>query len=78
MVQFCAFCFRFDQWRQSKKHRVTLGEIIRSYRKTADLSQKKLAERADLRYGVSLTDSCISWKTTERMLRWGYEKLAKA
>jgi 3-deoxy-7-phosphoheptulonate synthase len=33
---------------------------------------------ADLRYGVSITDSCISWETTERMLRWGYEKLAKA
>ena len=33
---------------------------------------------ADLRYGVSLTDSCISWETTERLLRWGYEELAKA
>jgi 3-deoxy-7-phosphoheptulonate synthase len=34
---------------------------------------KKLS---DLRYGVSITDSCIGWETTERMLRWGYEKLA--
>jgi 3-deoxy-7-phosphoheptulonate synthase len=33
---------------------------------------------ADLRYGVSITDSCISWETTERLLGWGYEKLAKA
>jgi 3-deoxy-7-phosphoheptulonate synthase len=32
---------------------------------------------ADLRYGVSLTDACIGWETTERMLRWGYETLAK-
>jgi len=32
----------------------------------------------DLRYGVSLTDSCIGWETTERMLRWGYEALGKA
>jgi 3-deoxy-7-phosphoheptulonate synthase len=31
----------------------------------------------DLRYGVSLTDSCIGWETTERMLRWGYESLGK-
>ncbi|HTV75423.1 MAG TPA: 3-deoxy-7-phosphoheptulonate synthase [Candidatus Baltobacteraceae bacterium] len=31
----------------------------------------------DLRYGVSLTDSCIGWETTERMLRWGYEVLGK-
>ncbi|HTY88516.1 MAG TPA: 3-deoxy-7-phosphoheptulonate synthase [Candidatus Acidoferrum sp.] len=33
---------------------------------------------ADLRYGVSITDSCIGWETTERMLRWGYDALAKA
>jgi 3-deoxy-7-phosphoheptulonate synthase len=31
---------------------------------------------ADLRYGVSITDSCIGRETTERMLRWGYEMLA--
>ena len=31
-----------------------------------------------LRYGVSITDSCIGWETTERMLRWGYAALAKA
>jgi 3-deoxy-D-arabino-heptulosonate 7-phosphate (DAHP) synthase len=27
---------------------------------------------------VSITDSCIGWETTERMLRWGYEALSKA
>jgi 3-deoxy-7-phosphoheptulonate synthase len=32
---------------------------------------------ADLRYGVSITDPCIGWETTERMLRWGHEALAK-
>jgi 3-deoxy-7-phosphoheptulonate synthase len=31
----------------------------------------------DLRYGVSITDSCIGWETTERILRWGFETLAK-
>ena len=31
-----------------------------------------------LRYGVSITDSCIGWETTERMLRWGYEALKKS
>jgi len=30
-----------------------------------------------LRYGVSITDSCVGWETTERMLRWGYEALDK-
>jgi 3-deoxy-7-phosphoheptulonate synthase len=28
-----------------------------------------------LRYGVSITDSCIGWETTERMLRWGHAAL---
>ncbi len=32
-------------------------------------------DKADLRYGVSITDSCIGWETTERMLRWGHEQL---
>ena len=32
----------------------------------------------ELRYGVSITDSCIGWETTERMLRWGYERLASS
>jgi len=32
----------------------------------------------ELRYGVSITDSCLGWETTERMLRWGYEALKKA
>ena len=30
-----------------------------------------------LRYGVSITDSCVGWETTERMLRWGYAALKK-
>jgi 3-deoxy-7-phosphoheptulonate synthase len=32
---------------------------------------------SELRYGVSITDSCIGWEATERMLRWAYEKLAE-
>jgi 3-deoxy-7-phosphoheptulonate synthase len=31
-----------------------------------------------LRHGVSITDSCIGWETTGRMLRWGHETLSKA
>jgi 3-deoxy-7-phosphoheptulonate synthase len=36
------------------------------------------ANLKDLRYGISITDSCIGWEATERMLRWGYEALSKA
>ncbi len=32
---------------------------------------------SELRYGVSITDSCVGWEATERMLRWGYEALEK-
>jgi len=31
----------------------------------------------ELRYGVSITDACAGWETTERMLRWGYGALSK-
>jgi 3-deoxy-7-phosphoheptulonate synthase len=33
--------------------------------------------KANLRYGVSITDACIGWETTERMLRWGAELLGQ-
>src|SRR5580692_7613094 len=36
------------------------------------------AKLKDLRYGVSITDSCIGWETTERMIRWAGEVLPKA
>lgn len=29
-----------------------------------------------LKYGVSITDACVGWETTERMLVWGAERLA--
>ena len=32
---------------------------------------------SELRYGVIVTDSCIGWEVTERMLRWGYQELGK-
>jgi 3-deoxy-7-phosphoheptulonate synthase len=28
-----------------------------------------------LKYGVSITDECISWETTEQLLRWAHDKL---
>ena len=32
-------------------------------------NQEIPADRSQLRYGVSVTDGCIDWKTTEKMLR---------
>jgi 3-deoxy-7-phosphoheptulonate synthase len=33
---------------------------------------------AELRYGVSITDACVSWETTERLLRQGHAALSGA
>ena len=39
--------------------------------------QNYSGDPARLRYGVSLTDECISWETTESLLRWAHEKLIR-
>ena len=39
-------------------------------------SQKIPMDKSELKYGVSITDPCINWTTTERLLRSGYKKLA--
>src|SRR6266699_2229221 len=41
-------------------------------------SQPLQSNPAALRYGVSVTDACLGWDVTERMLRWGHASLAKA
>ena len=35
-------------------------------------NQKVPEDRTQLRYGVSITDACINWQTTERMVRQAY------
>jgi 3-deoxy-7-phosphoheptulonate synthase len=69
-----------DVWRSVIQQRVEgtrslIGMMIES--NINEGNQPIPKKLTDLRYGVSLTDSCISWETTERLLRWGYEKLAK-
>ena len=69
-----------DVWRSVIQQRVEGTRSLIGLMVESNLNEgnqpipKKLA---DLRYGVSLTDSCIGWETTDRMLRWGYEALAK-
>ncbi len=38
--------------------------------------QSITADRSRLRYGVSITDGCVSWETTEHMLEKAYRALA--
>lgn len=70
-----------DVWHSIIQQRVSgtqslIGAMIESYLQEGAQPIPKAA--TELRYGVSITDACISWETTERMLRWGFEKLASA
>jgi 3-deoxy-7-phosphoheptulonate synthase len=40
-------------------------------------SQKIAADRSQLKYGVSITDACIDWATTERILLEAHKKLRR-
>jgi 3-deoxy-7-phosphoheptulonate synthase len=69
-----------DVWHSIIEQRVggtrsLLGAMIEGY--LHEGAQPIPKNRSELRPGVSITDACISWETTERMLRWGYEALAK-
>ena len=68
-----------DVWRSVVEQRAggarsLIGVMIESYLSEGNQAFPKPA--AELKYGVSITDACVSWETTERMLRWGYEKLS--
>jgi 3-deoxy-7-phosphoheptulonate synthase len=41
-------------------------------------TQKIPADRSQLRYGVSVTDPCVDWETTERMLRHAHAQMGEA
>ena len=40
-------------------------------------NQKIPKDRSQLRYGVSVTDPCVSWETTERMLRHAHAQMGQ-
>ncbi len=74
------FARQEDVWRnvilqRAEGTRSLIGLMVESHLNEG--SQPILKNRADLKYGVSITDSCIGWETTERMLRWAYETLAQ-
>jgi 3-deoxy-7-phosphoheptulonate synthase len=40
-----------------------------------DGNQKIQSDRASMRYGVSLTDPCLSWDSTEQLIREGARQM---
>ena len=61
--------------RKNGTHAIT-GVMIES--NLFEGSQPIQPDLAALQYGVSITDACLGWEVTERMLRWGHEELRKA
>ncbi len=74
------FAKQEEVWRSVIEQRVggtksLVGLMVESHLNEG--SQPIPKTKADLRYGVSITDSCVGWEATERMLRWGHEMLKK-
>jgi len=70
-----------DVWRSVIEQRAAgtrslSGMMVESY--LDEGSQPFPKNPAELRYGVSITDACLGWDVTERMLRWGHGVLAEA
>ena len=68
-----------DVWRsvieqRAQGTRSLIGLMVESYLEEG--AQPFPKNPAEVRYGLSITDGCVGWETTERMLRWGYNELA--
>lgn len=73
-----------DHERQEEVLASVLGQVAAGNRAICALmiesnleagNQKIPADLADLRYGVSITDKCVDWTTTERLLRRAHAEL---
>ena len=53
-----------------------IGLMVESYLEEGNQPIPK--QPADLRHGISITDACVGWETTERMLRHGHEVMGKS
>jgi 3-deoxy-7-phosphoheptulonate synthase len=70
-----------DVWRSLIEQRAAgtraiIGAMLESYLKEGQ--QAVPTNPAEMIYGVSVTDACLSWETTERMLRSGHTVLQQA
>ena len=74
------FARQEDVWRSVIQQRIggahsLIGLMVESH--LHEGTQPIPKNLKELRYGMSITDSCIGWETTERMLRWGHETMGK-
>ncbi len=55
--------------------RSLIGIMVESYLSEGNQPIPKIA--SELRYGISITDACLGWEATNRMLRWGFGRLSE-
>ena len=76
---------RFDEqpiaWQDAVKQRLNgthaiIGMMLESHLEEGQ--QDNTGDLATMRYGVSITDACISWATTEKLIRSAPEELKNA
>ncbi len=70
-----------EVWRSVIQQRIAgnttlIGLVVESFLEEGN--QPILKRVSELRHGVSITDACVGWETTERMLRHGHEVMGKA
>ena len=49
--------------------------LTRMIESNLEAGNQSMADPAHLKYGVSITDKCIDWETTERLLRTTHASL---
>ena len=58
---------------RAEGNKALIGLMLESYLEEGN--QPVPENRAELKYGVSITDACVNWTTTERILREAHQKL---
>jgi 3-deoxy-7-phosphoheptulonate synthase len=67
-------------WKDVIQQRMSGNESIVGLMLESNLlegNQKNTGDIKTLAYGVSITDACISWETTEELILWAHGQLAK-
>jgi 3-deoxy-7-phosphoheptulonate synthase len=60
---------------RAEGNRAIIGIMVESY--LFEGNQPFPRPCSELSYGISITDACLGWEATERMLRWAYKRLAR-
>jgi 3-deoxy-7-phosphoheptulonate synthase len=68
-------------WKDTVKQRIDgtdaiIGLMLESH--LHEGQQKNTGDLVTMRYGVSITDACISWETTAALIRSAHEQLNAA